>query len=112
MQQQAAASALLMTSMNQKELVDNKAIASVGSKRSRMTRSPHQNATAAQAQDGLTVSPQRKNQHVADTITNISFRVPADYNRVEIGMLISLLPMGISAAADKCRFNSVIFDST
>ena len=74
--------------MNQKESEDNNAIAAVGSKRSRMTRSLYQNATALQVQDGLTISPQQKNQHVADTNTAISFRVPADYTCIQIGMII------------------------
>ena len=98
--------------MNQKESEDNKAIAAVGSKRSHMTRSPYWNATASQVQDGLTVSPQQKNQHVADTNTAISFRVLADYTRVQIDMLLSPLTAGITTAANECHFDLVIFNLT
>ena len=58
--QRAAAAISVETSMNQKESEDDTAITAVGSKRSRMTRSPYRNATASQVQDGLTVSPQQK----------------------------------------------------
>ena len=88
-QQRAAAAALAATLVNKKELVDDKAIAAVGSKCSRMTRNPHQNTAALQVQDGIIVSPPCRNQHVADTNTSISFRVPDKYTSVEICMLLA-----------------------
>ena len=97
--------------MNQKELVDDKARAGSGSKHSFIAHSPNQNTAAPEAQDGLIVSPPRKNQHIAATNTAISFICQAKFDNVQISKLLSPLTVGISTAAVRCSFTCVIFDS-
>ena len=99
------------TSMQHDGIVDEEpTIFLMGTKHTRLERSPRRGDMMPSTQDESGLRPSRKNQHVAASNTGITFRCLEKLDDIDMGMLLSPLTVGISAGLMGIAYESILQD--